>query len=128
MKEPKRKRPTIASVKKIFRRRSGVLKILPNALNTSSPCFGPKARGFELTCLGPPRKSPQAPAEGTRSGYSLMEPPALTIFSAACFETLSTLTVRATLSSPSAKTLTFWFLRTAPLATKSVTVTSPPLG
>jgi len=58
----------------------------------------------------------------------LTEPPALAIFSAACFDTLSTLTVRATLRSPSANTLTFSFLRTAPLATKSSIVTSPPLG
>jgi hypothetical protein len=65
MNEPIRKSPTMARVKKIFRRRSGVLKILPNALNTTSPCSCPVARGFELTCWSAPEKK----SEGFSLGH-----------------------------------------------------------
>src|SRR5690606_16662650 len=58
----------------------------------------------------------------------LIEPPAATIFCSAEPETLSTDTVSFTSMSPLPRTLTFSFLRTAPLATRSPTVTSPPVG
>ncbi len=59
---------------------------------------------------------------------SVTVPPAAVIFSLAEPETASTVTCSATEISPWPSTLTSWFLRTAPLATRSSTVTSPPSG
>lgn len=59
---------------------------------------------------------------------SVTVPPAAAIFSLAEPETASTVTCSATETSPAPSTLTSSFLRTAPLATRSVTVTSPPCG
>src|SRR6187402_3475088 len=65
---------------------------------------------------------------GGRIANYLTEPPAATIFCSAEPETLSTATFSLTAMSPSPRTLTFSFLRTAPLATRSPMVTSPPFG
>lgn len=59
---------------------------------------------------------------------SVTVPPAAVIFSLAEPETASTETCSATEISPCPRTLTRWLLRTAPLATRSATVTSPPSG
>lgn len=59
---------------------------------------------------------------------SVTLPPAAAIFSLAEPETASTETCSATETSPAPSTLTSSFLRTAPLATRSATVTSPPCG
>jgi hypothetical protein len=55
MKEPNRKIPMMASVKRTFLLRSGVLKILPRALNTSSSCTVPGdtwVRAYRLSAPG----------------------------------------------------------------------------
>jgi hypothetical protein len=59
---------------------------------------------------------------------SVTLPPAAVIFSLAEPETASTVTCSATEISPWPRTLTRLFLRTAPLATRPSTVTSPPSG
>src|SRR5690606_7323744 len=55
-------------------------------------------------------------------------PPAARIFSLADAETRSTAISSLTVISPLPSTLTGWPLRTAPLATRSSTVTVPPSG
>ena len=64
----------------------------------------------------------------TRGVALLTEPPAASIFSLAEPENLSAVTLTATVSSPVPSTFTGRPLRTAPLATSSATVTSPPSG
>src|SRR5699024_195741 len=59
---------------------------------------------------------------------SVALPPAALIFSAAEPENLSAVMFRATVISPVPRTFTGCFGRTAPLATRSATVTSPPSG
>lgn len=56
------------------------------------------------------------------------EPPAASIFALADAEYAFTLTLTLTAISPEPRILTTSFLRTAPLATRSATVTSPPCG
>ena len=57
-----------------------------------------------------------------------IEPPAASIFSLAEPEKASAVTCTATVISPVPKTLTNSPPRTAPLATRSSTVTTPPVG
>ena len=57
-----------------------------------------------------------------------IEPPAPSILSFAEPDQASTWTSSATARSPLPRTLTSWPLRTAPLATRSATVTVPPEG
>src|SRR5690554_1653426 len=112
--DPKRNNAMMPMVKPILRRRSGVRKIRAIALNTRPP------GNFRVS-------QPGGPLQGHPNDY-LTEPPAATIFDSAEPETLSTATFSLTAISPVPRTLTFSFLRTAPLATRSLTVTSPPLG
>ena len=76
----------------------------------------------------PVKRADRDRLDSDRCRYYLTDPPAATIFCSAEPETLSTVTFSLTAMSPLPRTLTFSFLRTAPLATRSVTVTSPPFG
>ena len=124
MNDPSRNSATMPSVNPIFLRRSGVRKIRATALNTRPP-------GYNVMSSWSPPGSRWPRSRGRRhDGYGdyLIEPPAATIFCSAEPETLSTATFSLTAMSPSPRTLTFSFLRTAPLATRSPMVTSPPFG
>src|SRR5690606_17352515 len=114
MNDPSRNSAMMPMVKPILRRRSGVRKIRAIALNTRPPDYFRVSHRVALL-------------QGHPDGY-LTEPPAATIFDSAEPETLSTATFSLTAISPVPRTLTFSFLRTTPLATRSLTVTSPPFG
>src|SRR5690606_5903955 len=91
------------------------------------PTTGRAGRGTatprDATCV-PGRRRHRA--RGAQA--SVMLPPAASIFSLAVAENLVAVTFSATETSPVPSTLTGWPLRTAPLATRSSTVTSPPEG
>ncbi len=65
---------------------------------------------------------------GDRCYSTVAEPPAAMILSLALAENACTVTCSVTPASPVPSTLTGSPLRTAPLATRSSTVTSPPSG
>src|SRR5699024_9834160 len=67
-----------------------------------------------------------APSKATHAVVT--DPPAAAIFCSAEAENFCAVTSSLTLTSPEPSTLTGWFLRTAPLATSSSTVTVPPSG
>ncbi len=95
---------------------------------------GPGARRvLKRTHRRPPGRTRASAVVGRTCGAgdqasSVAVPPAAVIFSLAEAEYASTETVSATPISPEPSTLTGSPLRTAPLATRSSTVTAPPSG
>ena len=111
-------------------RRTRIRRLGPRLAHRHLYRRGGHPRG--MTDRGCPALIWDTPGSSVRSRHasfrasSVTVPPAAAIFSLAEPETASTVTCSATETSPVPSTLTSSFLRTAPLATRSATVTSPP--
>ena len=140
------------SVKRIFLRRSGVLNARPKAVSTGPPEVRPGVVAASSTIrhkipvdagvTGIEGLTPHAAGlvpEETRDpalrhmvmggGQAVVaEPPAASIFSLALAENALAVTLTATVISPLPSTFTRCPSRTAPLATRSSMLTSPPSG
>src|SRR5918993_456766 len=142
----------IAIVKSSFLRRSGVLNARPKAVSTGPPGVqpgwwprrqrsvtrylstpeGPASRAERPYAAGPVPDGTREPALRHtviwRGQAVVADPPAASIFSLALAEKACAVTFTATPISPVPSTFTSFPPRTAPLVTRSSTVTSPPEG
>ena len=114
---------------RLSRRRSGNAGRRVRRSSTPSPICGARVSRAERPTdadRGPASQKPVPCRHGAQT--VVVDPPAASIFSLAAPENLWTVTSTLTSMSPVPSTLTGRPSRTAPLATRSSTVTSPPFG